>query len=489
MAFMTNPGALFIGGLRADEKKYIKGLLRNAKQSGYDTIVEPCAGTFAMLQIAAEAGFDPKKMQASDVCLTSAVLGYSIMEKDMTDLGIKHPLLKDGVTDNYAEVFFTQLYLMRAMQDGGSAYGYELLRDLKRRKEEYIEEFQQCIDRSKELLEGMTYTSEDMMKHIDRMADQEGTIILANPPVYKGGYEKFFGDALDWNEPSYELVETDIVEEILRRYKDSKALIVCYTEKPNTENVPNALFKRAVVRTGWCGYLVSNRPNEAEILAGGKYVIPISGAGELKSLNAELLPTDYEVTDCSTIRVVPVDAPVAQYYRKLWTHGFVGSRAAQNYMILVDDYITAVFGLDKSALTMGAYGGSVDSEVFIMYTMAVQHKFHRLNRLNVRITKNKEFIMAICNDLERQRVDGIKTVQMTKHPDSQGVRGLMTKTNTVKDPRYGYKLTYTAKLEDISIQEALMEWLKDERKYRKRLRDEEKRKARLAKKKAKKEEN
>lgn len=481
MAFMTNPGALFIGGLRADEKKYLKKLLKTAKQSGYSKIIEPCAGAFAMSQIGAEVGFDPKLMQCSDVCLMSTVLGYALMEKSLDDLTIRHKTLKENF--NHVEVLYHQLLLMRANSDGSSEYGYQVLVDLTKNKEYYLRELQHCIDRAKELIGGITYTAEDMMEHIDRVADDPQAIILANPPIYKGGYEKFFANDISWNEPVYEFIETDIVEEIMTRYKDSKALILCYTEKENTNIEPNAVFKRAEVRRGWSGYLVSNRPVEAELLAGGKYVVGIQGGGDLKSLDAELLPTDYEITEKSTIRVIPIDVKVAQYYRKLWTHGFVGSKASQNYMILVDNKITAVFGLDKSALTMGAYGGKVESEVFIMYTMAVQHKFHRLNRLNVKVTKNKEFIMAICNDLERHRVEGIKTVQMTKYPDSQGVRGLMNKTNTVKDPRHGYKLTYASPLEDLTLQETLLDWLKAEKQYIKNKRKEEKRLLREQKKK------
>lgn len=480
MAFMTNPGALFIGGLRSDEKKYLKKILKTGKSSGYSKLIEPCAGAFAMSQIAAEVGFDPKLMEASDVCLMSTILGYAMMDKPLDGLDISHPTLDEGYT--YVDVLYHQLLLMRANTDGSSEYGYQLLVDLTKNKAHYLEVLQQSIDRAKELIGGIKYTAEDMMEHIDRVADDPNAIILANPPVYVGGYEKFFSDDISWKEPSYELVETDIVQEILTRYKNSRALIICYTEKPNTEIEPNAIFKRAEVRSGWSGYLVSNRPNEAELLAGGKHVIGIQGGGDLKSLNAELLPTDYQITNNSKIRVIPIDSQVAQYYRKLWTHGFVGSRASQNYMILIDDKITAVFGLDKSALTMGAYGGQVEENVFIMYTMAVQHKIHRLNRLNVRITKNKEFIHTICNDLERQRVKGIKTVQMTKHPESQGVRGLMTKINTVKDPRHGYKLTYAAELEDMTPQEALMDWLKAEKQYAKAKKKEAKRLERETKK-------
>ena len=477
MAFMTNPGAVFIGGLRVDEKKYLKKVLKAGKNAGYKRVVEPCVVNFAISQLASEAGYDKDHIEASNVTLMSAVMGYALMEKQLDDLGISHPKLKENFS--YEDVLYHQLLLNRATTDGSSEYGYQLLVDLTKNKEHYLKVLRDAINRAKETIGGMKYTVEDVMEHIDRIADDPEAIIVVHPQAV----DEILTTEIMWNEPSYEPLGADIVQEIMSKYKNSRALIICYTEKPNTEREPNAVFKRAEVRSGWGGYLVSNRPNEVEVLANGKYVIGIQGGGDLKSLNAELLPTDYQVTEKSTIRVIPIESHVAQYYRKLWTHGFVGSKAAQNFMILIDDKITAVFGLDKSALTMGAYGGQIEDTVFIMYTMAVQHKFHRLNRLNVRITKNKEFIETICNDLERQRVRGIKTVQMTKHPESQGMRGLMTKTNTVKDPRHGYKLTYSSELEDMTPQEALMDWLKAERQYAKAKRKEAKRLEREMKKK------
>ena len=48
MARFQNPGALFLGTLVAQEQKFLKPLIANAKKNGYTKVVEPCAGAFAM---------------------------------------------------------------------------------------------------------------------------------------------------------------------------------------------------------------------------------------------------------------------------------------------------------------------------------------------------------------------------------------------------------------------------------------------------------
>ena len=47
MAKFQNPGAFFLGTLVAQEQKFLKPLIENARKQGYTRFVEPCAGAFA----------------------------------------------------------------------------------------------------------------------------------------------------------------------------------------------------------------------------------------------------------------------------------------------------------------------------------------------------------------------------------------------------------------------------------------------------------
>ncbi len=96
--------------------------------------------------------------------------------------------------------------------------------------------------------------------------------------------------------------------------------------------------------------------------------------------------------------------------------------------VLIDGKLAGVFGLDKSALTMGAFGTQVSDAVFLMYGMTVPHKTYRLGRLLTMLAQNRPLIMNICTDLEKEKGQVLKTVQMTKYRRPRKCRGLMELT-------------------------------------------------------------
>ena len=225
------------------------------------------------------------------------------------------------------------------------------------------------------------------------------------------------------------------------------------------------IFARYGVRDGVNVYLTSNRPDEATALANGKMVTR-PNEGKLEPLDCSILPRDYEITRKSRIQVTQIERTAAQYYRKLWTHNFVGSSAPINLALLIDGKLAGVFGLDKSALTMGAFGTQVSDAVFLMYGMTVPHKTYRLGRLLTMLAQNKPLIMSICTDLEREKAKTLKTVQMTKYPEAKEMRGLMELTKKVPDKKMGFRLTYESPLKDRNAKQALNEWLGGEERWR-----------------------
>lgn len=78
MAFFMDPGAMFLGCLGPSEQKFLVALIETAAKSGYTRFVEPCAGTFAMANLAVQNGFKPEQIETSDVNMMSTVLGYAI---------------------------------------------------------------------------------------------------------------------------------------------------------------------------------------------------------------------------------------------------------------------------------------------------------------------------------------------------------------------------------------------------------------------------
>ena len=184
-------------------------------------------------------------------------------------------------------------------------------------------------------------------------------------------------------------------------------------------------------------------------------------------MECSILPIDYEITENTKIQLCQIERSEAQYYRQLWTHNFVGSQAPINIAVLIDGKIAGVFGVDKAALTMGAFGTQVSDALFLMYGMTVHHKKYRLGRLLTMLAQNREFVFKICNDLEKEKVGSLKTVQMTKYPEAKEMRGIMKLTKRVPDAKMGFRLTYESDLKERTEKQTLLEWLRREEKWRK----------------------
>lgn len=468
MARFQNPGAFFMCTLDASEQKFLKPLLENAKNNGYTRIVEPCAGAFAMSHIAAQAGYKGSQIESSDVAMFTSIMGYAIMGKSLEELELRAEGFSDKELLDPATALFAQLYLRTAKQ-AGKDYFFNLLMDLENRRSEHIQSIQKQLDRAKQTLQGMNYRALDMWEHLDECADDEHTLILANPPTYTAGFEKWYdtGGKMTWKEPQYGIFDASTgIQDLYNRYNGANALFLVYEENEPGKTSGHPIFARYGVRDGVNTYITSNRAEEATALAHGKK-IKRPNESILEPLNCSTFPRDSEITKESKVQVQIIDRVNAQYYRKLWTHNFVGSSAPINVGVLIDGMIAGVFGIDKAALTMGAFGTRVSDAIFLMYGMTVPHQKYRLNRLLTMLAQNRPFIESLCNDLEREKVNHLKTVQMTKYPEAKEMRGVMKLTKKVPDPKMGFRLTYESELKNRNEQETLIEWLAKEEKWRK----------------------
>lgn len=469
MAMFQNPGTFFVGGtLTPVEQRFIAVLLKNAHKQGYTRFVEPCAGAFAMSHIAAQCGYKPSEIEASDVSMFTSIMGYAITGQSLEELEIR----ADGFTNEElldpAVALYAWKYL-KATRNAGREYGYELMVDLEARREYYIDSLRAQLDRAKQLLHGMSYRPLDMWKHLEECYDDPHCIVIANPPTYTAGFEKWYdtGGRMTWKEPEYGIFDPKTgLTELYDKMSDAKCLLMCYEENAPGLTAGHPVFARYGVRDGINVYLTTNRPDEATMLAEGK-MITRPNEGKLEPLHCSILPRDYEITRKSKIQITQIERTAAQYYRKLWTHNFVGSAAPINMAVLIDGKLAGVFGLDKSALTMGAFGTQVSDAVFLMYGMTVPHKTYRLGRLLQMLTQNKALIMSICTDLEKEKAKTLKTVQMTKYPESKEMRGLMELTKKVPDKKMGWRLTYESPLYDRTNEETLDEWLRREERWQK----------------------
>ena len=457
MGFFMNPGAMFLGCLGTSEQRFLAKLIETASKSGYTRFVEPCAGTFAMSNLAVQNGFKPEQIETSDVSMMPTVLGYAITGQSLESLKIHAQGFSEDELLEPATALYAQLYL-RTSKSAGNEYFHNILVDLKRRREEHIESINRQIEVVRNLLHGMNYRPLDMWKHLEEVLNDPHAIVIVNPPTYFSGYEKFYDTQgkMTWKEPEYQLFNPDTGhKQFYDMCMNSKALVLCYQEKRPGEAIGHTIYARSGTRADLNAYITTNREEEATALANGKK-IKRPTESNLEPLDCSMLPRDYTITEESKVQIIPIKAATAQYYRVLWTHNFVGSSATWNRALLIDGYVAGVFGISKMA---------TDS-IFIWYVMKVPHEKYRLGRLCYMLAQNKDVVDTLLDTIDQEKVVKMRTAMLTKYPENKEVRGIMKLVNRIDDKQNGYKLTYEAELvKGRSKQYTMIEWLRREVKW------------------------
>ena len=271
---MGNNGGLFIGALKPEDKAFLKPLISNARSAGYQRFIEPCAGAMAMSYLAAESGYKPGQIDASDISFFSGAYARGINGRDTSDMGVKATGFSEEEMKDPATALYAQLYL-RTVPKAGKEYFYQLLVDLKARRDDHVKSIQNQIDHMAKKIRGFRYRDLCMWKHIREVKDDETALVVLCPPTYTAGYEHFFDtqDRLTWSDPEFEVFDPHQgMIDLFELIKDAKALFIVYEEQKIGESVGIPVYGRDAGRPGMNMYLTSNRPEEASSLAQGKEI-------------------------------------------------------------------------------------------------------------------------------------------------------------------------------------------------------------------------
>lgn len=445
------------------EKKFLKGMLTNAKKKGYTRFIEPCSGALAMSFLAGECGFEAENIEASDVTFFSGVLGRAVEGRPLDDMEIEIEGFTAEELKDPATALFAQLYWRKA-KSTGVEYFREIMKDIFLRKDEHIEKINKQIELLRGKCGGLRYRDLDLIKHIEENLDDENAVIVACLPTYTSGYEKFFDDGgkVKWKEPSYEIYDTQKgLENVYEMVKDAKALVILYEERGIGDAIGEPVYARDAGRPDMRMYLVANRPEEAIELAEGRY-IDSKGSAKMAPLKYPILPSEYEVTRKSQVCVIPIKAENATYYRRLWTHNFVGGASSSAMAMIIDGYMAGIFGYDKFTMSLGD-----KSDILFKFGMTAPNGKQRLNRLMYMLACNKEQVHLFLDDIQKEYIGGVMTVMITKYPESKEMRGIMKLVKKEKDDKCGYKLQYRTDIKDRTVKETMTEWMNKEEQWRK----------------------
>lgn len=423
-----------------------------------------------MTTIAADAGYSPAHIACHDVSLMASAVGTMLSNRSLDELGIcvdGEPLDLDRYgaepIPRLAWLVYTILRLRLAQKNEGP-YWSDIRTSVALREKDMVAKLVSDYTMLHSRLGGIAYEVLDVWEALERYKDDPHTVIALNPPTYKGAYEKFFntGGHLTWNQPTYKVFDSvPDIPRVMAFMANQKALILC-KQQSDAENPAGPPVFAMHLRRGRFVYMCTNRPDEvADII--GKGVKPLAPKGSYAPLKATIIPTDHPISLATTVLVEPIEAGTAQYYRDLFMHKLDGSKAGDNFAIILDGYLAGIGGFDSSTITR-PYNDKYDDCIMLMFATAAPHAW-RLTRLVKRLIFTHTALDRLLNPRIATIVKGIVTAQLTPHPEVKGNRGMMTLISRKPDPVYGNRLIYWAAASDESYDDALRGWLSIETKY------------------------
>ena len=477
----TSPSILFLGNLGEPERKWAQDALRRLWSTGrYRRYVEPGVGAFALAMVARAAGIPIAAMETSDVGFYSSVCGYLYGGRDLRELETRVDgevlRLPDDPLAAAAEMLWTQLRLRIAARPP-HAYWLEIAQDLDTRRAVHLAEIAKHLMSQRSALSPIAYEPLDILAHVDRVADDPATIIMADPPSYKAGFERFYstaagrfvpsdgaiGERLTWAEPTYRLWDpaTDF-RELMERFHDRAALLLLYQECEARNAVsPDPLYARFVA-PGWTFYWLTNRPTELLPILGR--TVGTGRPPPYEPLDAPILDPGYEITPSTKIEVSLVRPSTAGYYKHLWIRRIKSVRAPRNAVVLLDGQVAGVMGWDWTTITQARPTTRSRGSIQYIYGAGAPHAM-RLGRLVTALACQRAALRAVdMADLYVTGADTISTVILSPYPEAKTLRGLMELIVRNPDPIYGYRITYQAPMGDQSLEEVLRAWLVKEAK-------------------------
>ncbi|MET9321978.1 hypothetical protein ABZX75_17555 [Streptomyces sp. NPDC003038] len=447
------PGVLFAGNSSAPDRAFYRQVFNKLPRDQYTRYVEVGVGSFAAALVAANAGIPPSSMETSDVTLYTGIVGTCVSGGDLESLGMTldgEPVeLPDGtIVDQAAHLLYVH-WLARMQAKPEVDYWTNLVTDMVEREDEHKKRLAGSLQQIADRLPGVKFTPKCMWDHIAEAEDDPHAIIIAAPPTYKAGFEKFFdtGGRVAWNEPPYSIFDPDVDMKRLADHMRDKAALLMFLQEERSGIAAHEtpVFAHPLGDVARA-FVISNRPEEIFKLTGGpKVALGMSRSTGPTSL--PIVPPEHQVTDQSRVEVLPAKGTEVDYYRDLWMHRLAAAPGSYNMLVVVDGYVAGVIGYGAETMTRPYPGtNKYTTHLLMRFAFGAPHYELRLTRLATMLALRRDtakLVFTGASEILLAASNGLVTVEYTRHPEAKGLRGLMTLESRAKHPD-GYKLSYRA---------------------------------------------
>lgn len=464
---MQTLGTIFLGVSKAVQKKFYLSVLRSLKPQ-YPRVSIPCVGTFALVDVALQAGFKPEEIECSDVSMFSSVLGYVFSGKPLSELSFRVP---QEYEEEYAgrksdgERAAFLLWLMRGLQIRQEVF-YEnvVFEYLMQDKEEIIADLEKKIAERAKRYAGIQYKMRDLREVVS--APAPGTVFLVHAPAYSKGYAKQFKfeEVFEW---AFDAPEFDFAKEFPKQYEASRNKaeeMWIWSSYDHTNGVPKSdVFFCEEVGKAKYEYFCVTRPQDLDKhpLKNG---VAYRRHKPVKAMQIPIVPKSYSITKDTKITCLNISGEEALYYRDLWAHKMGTTKAERYYLMCLDGMAFGVTGV-----MLGKVHRLAEEDVLEVFGFDQPIDAHPMaHKLFMMLLVSMEFKRILDNSSKVNRIHelkGFKTACITKYRKLKSSTGLLKLTRREKLPSGMYKLMYHTPFYKRSFQETLTEWLAHEKEW------------------------
>ena len=458
---------IFLGNTPSEQRKFLVSALVHLKDK-YPKIVIPCCGQFTLAKCALEAGYKAENIITSEISLFSCVLGYiygklPLLTLDFSVLPPYREEYETLETDLDRGAFL--LWLMKIQQlHPEIMYERVVYDDIVENKDKHVANFKKQLEKNASLYDGITFRVRDLRDELKEDWDEQ-TIVIVNPPAFKGGYEKMFkfDEVLEFNLP---IEQFDLGKEYVGMYEASKLKkhpTFWYKYKTVEGFNPHEVVYGREYFVDRYDYWLLTKP---EILSDFKFkgAITFKNEHELKKYkNVPMWGIYDELKPDTKVDFRSVPAEVALYYRDLWAHKLGNTKAEHYFLILLDKKVFATVGFHTSELFR-----LKSTRVFENYGFnATSHRHPRINRLMMLLITCKDMAetlrRAVSNVNRVYELKGLRTTCLSKYRKVKLNNGILKVEKSEKMPDGVYKIMYDTDFHDRTFSDCVTIYLEEEK--------------------------
>lgn len=435
------------------------GPVRNAiveflKGKTYEKLIFPAPGRFAVPYAVARSGVAPSKIECSGTSLITSVIGYYLSDQDLNNLQVNSEfdfIIPGASQEEYAARILYGIKVAQAKDD--NYYNAELKRALLYKPEAHIKKIQEGLKKLKQRLGGISYNQNPMSAQIQSWKDKNALIFL-DPSFYDLTKRLDTGTKITWKEPGLEIYSKTDLKDLCTGLINSKAtvLVLKYKER---DDIPEEYhtFQLTADSKLKMVYLFMNKNVDDFHIARPKF-------NQNKALPYPIITKDDIITAKSKVTLIPVDLDVANYYRDLFTHKLGASLAETNVLFLIDGKIIAIRGYTSAAQ---AKTGQVHEIYGIVHNNT---RYKHLGRLIMRLITTRQFEQVINKTLFELKE--ITSTKLIKHKEYREAKNILELYEQEEQKDGTWKSKYAAKFRDITFEQCVNEFLKEEASYEQR---------------------